>query len=214
MKVAIVGITAPTNGTTPEQFLVDCARVSNPNAVPGEGSPRLLAYMVEHAHWSPFEMVSITMEIHTTRDISRQILRHRSFSFQEFSQRYAETPCDMVARECRLQHPTNRQDSIANEDAERLQRGFTEAQRDVWDLATSAYHAALAQGIAKEQARALLPEGLTATRLYMAGTLRSWMHYCDLRGGNGTQREHMAIAKAARDELAPHFPSIFTGETA
>lgn len=208
MSVSIVGITAPVNGTKPEQFLVDCARVSNPSAVAGEGSPRLLAYMVKHAHWSPFEMVSITMEIHTTRDISRQILRHRSFSFQEFSQRYAETPCDMVARDARLQHPTNRQDSVdCTDDA--VWEGFLTSQADVWDLATSAYQTALAHGIAKEQARALLPEGLTSTRLYMAGTLRSWMHYCDLRSGNGTQREHMEIAQAARNLLAAEFPSIF-----
>lgn len=209
MKVAIVGITAPTNGTTPEQFLVDCARVSNPNAVPGEGSSRLLAYMVKHAHWSPFEMVSITMEIHTTRDISRQILRHRSFSFQEFSQRYAEVGLDMIGREPRMQHPTNRQDSTDCTD-DGIYAGFQLDQTLVWSAAVSAYERAISNGIAKEQARALLPEGLTPTRLYMAGTLRSWMHYCDLRGGNGTQREHMAIAKAARDELAPHFPSIFT----
>lgn len=180
---------------TAEELISYCARVSNPkNQSNFETSEKLLGYLIREQHWSPFEMVHVVMEIKTTRDIARQILRHRSFSFQEFSQRYAEVEFeDVDYRECRLQDTKNRQNSIETDD-EKLQEDWVDLQANVAWVAVENYKRALELGIAKEQARALLPEGLTNSTLYMAGSLRSWIHYCDLRRGNGTQKEHREVA--------------------
>jgi len=212
----IIAITQPLinneNGTrmTPDEFIAYCARVSNPtNQMNSLTAPKLLRYCAKHKHWSIFETVSITMEIETTRDIARQILRHRSFSFQEFSQRYADPTKDLgfVAREARLQDTANRQNSIetSNED---LKREWHNKQAYLTRVADEAYVWAINNGIAKEQARAVLPEGLTVSRLYMAGSVRSWIHYCDLRMGNGTQKEHREVAEAAWKLILDKFPSL------
>jgi thymidylate synthase (FAD) len=193
-----------------EEFLAYTARVSNPsNQNNTLTAPKLLKYLIKHKHWSPFEMVSITMEINTTRDISHQIIRHRSFSFQEFSQRYADPTKDMqfVTREARLQDAKNRQNSIETDDKD-LQDKWRTSQNEVALTALEEYKRAIERGIAKEQARAVLPEGLTSTRLYMAGTLRSWIHYIDVRAEEGTQKEHREVAIAARNEILKHFPSL------
>jgi len=169
----------------------------------------LLRYLIKEGHWSPFEMVSVTMEIKTTRDISRQILRHRSFSFQEFSQRYAVSEGFITNREARIQHPTNRQLSLElTNEQEDKQAIFSQLQQEVISKAKDAYELALNNGVAKEQARALLPEGLTETTLYMAGTLRSWIHYCELRRGHGTQKEHIEVADKCWEILGTHFPDV------
>jgi len=186
-----------------------CARVSNPaNQMNTETSERLIKYLITHKHWSPLEMVSACLEINTTRDIAHQIVRHRSFSFQEFSQRYAE-PKDMgdqfVIREARLQDTKNRQNSVETTDHELIAEWRT-LQEDMIAHATRVYEWAIDHGIAKEQARVVLPEGLTKTRLYMNGTLRSWVHYIELRGANGTQKEHMEIAHACAEVIAKIFP--------
>jgi thymidylate synthase (FAD) len=160
-------------------------------------------------HWSPFEMVHMTMEIKTTRDIARQILRHRSFSFQEFSQRYAVSENIDVVREARLQDESNRQNSVVTDD-QHIKSEWGRAQARVRNFAKKEYKDALKMGIAKEQARALLPEGLTETTLYMAGSLRSWIHYCDLRRANGTQKEHMIVAEQCWDIIGTHFPDIIS----
>lgn len=180
-----------------------CARVSNPsNQMNHKTADKLLNYLAKHAHWSPFEMVSLTFEIETTRDIARQILRHRSFTFQEFSQRYADPTKDLgfETRECRMQDPKNRQNSIEieHEDGDRaalLALRWEQKQEDIIEACRRTYQWAIENGIAKEQARAVLPEGLTLSRMYVQGTLRSWIHYCQLRSENGTQKEHMEIAK-------------------
>ena len=193
-----------------EAFIAYTARVSNPsNQSNTLTAPKLLKYLIEHKHWSPFEMVSITMEINTTRDISHQIIRHRSFSFQEFSQRYADPTKDMqfVTREARLQDAKNRQNSIEVDDLQ-LQDGWEFRQDELTKLAKGYYKWAIDNDIAKEQARAILPEGLTTTRLYMSGTLRSWIHYIDVRAEEGTQKEHRQVALAARTEILKHFPSL------
>jgi len=193
-----------------EAFIAYTARVSNPsNQNNTLTAPKLLKYLIKNKHWSPFEMVSITMDIQTTRDISHQIIRHRSFSFQEFSQRYADPTQDMgfVTREARLQDHKNRQNSIEVED-DNLKYDWNYLQGVVGDLAVRHYKTAIEMGIAKEQARAVLPEGLTKTRLYMSGTLRSWIHYIDVRATEGTQKEHRDIAIAAREEILMHFPSL------
>ena len=193
-----------------EEFIAYTARVSNPsNQHNTLTAPKLLKYLIAHKHWSPFEMVSVTMDIETTRDIAHQIVRHRSFSFQEFSQRYADPTKDMgfVTREARLQDHKNRQNSIETDD-EKLAEYWQDAQYDVWLTAEGSYKWAIEKGIAKEQARAVLPEGLTKTRLYMSGTLRSWIHYIDVRAEEGTQKEHREIAIAARKEILMHFPSL------
>ena len=185
-----------------------CARVSNPsNQDNAQSSEKLLNYLAKHKHWSPFEMVSVCIEIETTRDIARQILRHRSFSFQEFSQRYAN-PLDELTfeiREARLQDTKNRQNSIATENVE-LHHAWQDKQQAVIEAATQAYEWAIENGIAKEQARCVLPEGNTVSRMYMNGTLRSWLHYIDLRGSNGTQLEHMMIAHQIAKVIASVFP--------
>lgn len=192
------------------------ARVSNPDNQDNTEFKRLLNYLMKHNHVSPFEMASMCVQIDTTRDISRQILRHRSFSFQEFSGRYEDMTKlgDMVERECRLQDMDNRQSSIETND-ERLLKGFYASQNDVWNIAAQAYDAALRNGIAKEQARALLPEGLTPTRLYMQGTLRSWIHYIQVRAGVETQKEHRVIAQGALEvlrQIAPITAEAFFGD--
>ena len=191
-----------------QDLIAFCARVSNPSGqLNMETSAKLIKYLIKHKHWSPLEMVSACMEIETTRDIARQILRHRSFSFQEFSQRYADPTKDLefVTREARLQDTTNRQNSIDTEDAS-LQATWENKQLNVIEAAQKAYAWAIENGIAKEQARAVLPEGNTVSRMYMNGTLRSWVHYIELRGANGTQKEHMDIAHACARVIADVFP--------
>jgi thymidylate synthase (FAD) len=214
MKIELVSYSQPSaelqaQGITNAQELVAyCARVSNPaNQTNTETSEKLIRYLIRNAHWSPLEMVSVCLEIETTRDIARQILRHRSFSFQEFSQRYAVADVEFENREARLQDTANRQNSIDTQDAG-LKQHWEKQQRQVQDYARSAYQWALARGIAKEQARAVLPEGMTASRLYMQGTLRSWVHYIELRSGNGTQLEHRDIARACAQTIKPIFPMI------
>ena len=214
-KVSLVGMTKPSAATdchTAGDLIAYAARVSNPaNQNNTKTSKRLLQYLIKEQHWSPFEMVSVTMEITTTRDISRQILRHRSFSFQEFSQRYAVSESFSTKREARKQHPTNRQLSERDSDVSKqakAQEVFNEMQAEVARVAKDHYEMALNTGIAKEQARALLPEGLTETTLYMAGTLRSWIHYCDLRRGHGTQKEHIEVADLCWEVLKTHFAEI------
>lgn len=214
-EVSLVGMTSPSAITgchTANELIAYAARVSNPaNQNNEKTASKLLRYLIKEGHWSPFEMVSVTMEIKTTRDISRQILRHRSFSFQEFSQRYAVSEGFTTKREARKQHPTNRQLSMADDDPTRQKKAqevFNEMQAEVAKVAKDYYEMALNNGIAKEQARALLPEGLTETTLYMAGTLRSWVHYCELRRGHGTQKEHIEVADKCWEILGVHFPDV------
>jgi len=200
----------PLGLDTPQDLIAYCARVSNPsNQNNTETSEKLIQYLIKHKHWSPLEMVSACLEIETTRDIARQILRHRSFSFQEFSQRYADPTKDLkfVTREARLQDQKNRQNSIEVDDP-KLQQEWDILQEMLIEDARSAYQWAISKGIAKEQARAVLPEGLTMSRMYMNGTLRSWVHYIELRSANGTQKEHMEIAQACAVEIAKVFPLI------
>jgi thymidylate synthase (FAD) len=210
MKCTLVAISKPVieGLETAEDLVAYCARVSNPaNQLNQETASKLLKYLADNKHWSPFEMISVTIEIETTRDIARQILRHRSFAFQEFSQRYARVLDMSDPRETRLQDNKNRQNSIEVDD-ESLQNWWEDAQLRVIDLATEIYDAAYELGIAKEQARVVLPEGLTNSTLYMAGTLRSWIHYCQLRMGNGTQKEHREIAQAIWKIILQQFPSL------
>jgi len=191
-----------------QELIGYCARVSNPsNQLNTDTTEKLIRYLIKHQHWSPLEMVSACLEIETTRDIARQMLRHRSFSFQEFSQRYADPTKDLsfVLREARLQDPKNRQNSIVAENLA-LQAFWETQQKRVIDTAKSAYEWAIENGISKEQARAVLPEGLTVSRLYMNGTLRSWIHYIQLRSANGTQQEHAAIAMECAKVIANIFP--------
>jgi thymidylate synthase (FAD) len=191
-----------------QELVAFCARVSNPsNQFNTETSEKLIKYLIKHQHWSPLEMVSACLEIETTRDIARQILRHRSFSFQEFSQRYADPTKDLsfVLREARLQDTKNRQNSVENENLA-LAAWWEERQKRVIEEARNAYDWAITNGIAKEQARAVLPEGLTVSRLYMNGTLRSWIHFIELRSANGTQKEHQEVARACAKVIAEVFP--------
>ena len=214
MKVKLISYSTPTkefidDGIDNAQELVAfCARVSNPsNQLNTETSEKLIKYLIKNAHWSPLEMVSACLEIETTRDIARQILRHRSFSFQEFSQRYANPVKDLefVTREARLQDLKNRQNSIET-DNEEITNMWIKKQEDLIENAKETYNWAIKNGIAKEQARAVLPEGNTVSRMYMNGTLRSWIHYIELRSGNGTQKEHMDIALACAEVVAKIFP--------
>ena len=214
MDVKLVSYSQPTvefrdlGLTDAQELIAYCARVSNPsNQLNSETSEKLIRYLVRHAHWSPLEMVSACVEITTTRDIARQILRHRSFSFQEFSQRYADPTKDLnfVTREARLQDPKNRQNSV-NVDDQLLQNEWFRAQQRVIYAAKREYEWAIANGIAKEQARAVLPEGLIESRLYMNGTLRSWIHFIELRSANGTQKEHQEVAIACAKVIAEIFP--------
>ena len=193
-----------------DSLVARLARVSNPeNEHNDDTAPRLIRYLIRHQHWSPLEMVSMCVEIRTSRDIGRQILRHRSFSFQEFSQRYANIFAlgGRVRREARLQDPNNRQNSLPDVDGS-ANGWFDWAQSGVWLVAKSRYEEAFARGIAKEQARALLPEGLTPSRMYMSGTLRSWVHFCRLRMGNGTQAEHADIARQCWEIVGQVAPGI------
>jgi thymidylate synthase (FAD) len=214
MKVKLISYSRPTedvanDGIDDAQELVAfCARVSNPsNQLNTETSEKLIKYLIKNAHWSPLEMVSACLEIETTRDIARQMLRHRSFSFQEFSQRYANPVKDLefTIRDARLQDPKNRQNSIENEDTD-ISNLWKEKQQNLINEATNTYNWAIENGIAKEQARSVLPEGNTVSRLYMNGTLRSWIHYIELRSANGTQKEHMEIALACADVINKIFP--------
>jgi thymidylate synthase (FAD) len=232
----IIAVTQPLidneNGVrmTPDEFIAYCARVSNPsNQMNSMTAPKLLRYCAKHKHWSVFETVSVTMSIETTRDIARQILRHRSFSFQEFSQRYADPTQDLgfVTREARLQDQKNRQNSIEIDDVmidvligvdtetgepvyekRSLKSEWLNVQTDLTKAVQTAYNFATDHGIAKEQARSVLPEGLTVSRMYMNGTLRSWIHYCAVRSGPETQKEHREVARDAWYQITEQFPSL------
>lgn len=208
MKVELTSYSQTPEGKNLQDIVAYCARVSNPsNQNNIETNEKLIRYLMNHQHWSPLEMVSICLEIETTRDIARQILRHRSFSFQEFSQRYAVADLGFEYKEARIQDHKNRQNSIEtnNED---LQKEWEEKQSEFAKEAQTIYTWALENGIAKEQARAVLPEGMTVSRMYMNGTLRSWVHYIQLRSGNGTQKEHRQVALACAKAIEPIFPMI------
>ena len=208
MKVQLISYSNSPDHSSLQDLVAYCARVSNPaNQSNTETNEKLIKYLIKNKHWSPLEMVSICLEIETTRDIARQILRHRSFSFQEFSQRYAVADLGFECKEARLQDKKNRQNSVETEDAE-LSTQWEEQQKGVSNAAEKAYKWALDNGIAKEQARSVLPEGMTVSRMYMNGTLRSWVHYIQLRSGNGTQKEHQQIAIACAEAIAPLFPMI------
>ena len=212
-EVNLIGITKPSAYTdchTANELVAWAARVSNPsNQNNTKTAPKLIRYLIKNQHWSPLEMVHVSMEIKTTRDIARQILRHRSFAFQEYSQRYADPTNDLgfVTRKARLQDPVNRQNSIDTDDTQ-INEEWTMLQAKVRNVAMAAYQKATSWGIAKEQARAVLPEGMTESILIMSGSLRSWVHYCDLRMGNGTQKEHMEIARKCWDIICGHFPDV------
>lgn len=212
MKVKLISYTTPVEGDlhTPTDLIAFCARVSNPsNQMNTETSEKLIKYLVKHKHWSPFEMANVCLEIETTRDVARQILRHRSFTFQEFSQRYADPTTDLSyeLREARLQDVKNRQNSIEVNDP-KLQETWDIMQYNVWQEALHAYEWAIKSGIAKEVARAVLPEGLTVSRMYVNGTLRSWIHYIDIRSDKATQKEHREIAVACAQVITEIFPMI------
>jgi thymidylate synthase (FAD) len=212
-SVKFIGVTKPTLkveddlNMSAEGLIAYCARVSNPANQDNPDSERLLKYLVKNKHWSPFEMVHIVMEIQTTRDIGRQILRHRSFSFQEFSQRYAEVQEMSEPREARLQDTKNRQNSIETDNND-LQNSWNLVQNEMLLAAKTYYDWAIKNGIAKELARAVLPEGLTMSRMYMSGSLRSWIHYCELRMANGTQKEHRELATQCWNIITEQFPSL------
>ena len=214
MKVKLISFSKPSRAMYDEglmdaqELIAFCARVSNPsNQFNTDTADKLIRYLIKHRHWSPLEMVSACLEIETTRDIARQILRHRSFSFQEFSQRYADPTKDLdfVLREARLQDQKNRQNSVETEDAA-LKAWWDAKQKFIIDTVRNTYAEAIEKGIAKEQARAILPEGNTVSRLYMNGTLRSWIHFIELRSGNGTQKEHMEVARECAKVIAEAFP--------
>lgn len=209
MKVTLINYSQSPDGKNLLEQVAFAARVSNPsNQNNSETAEKLVRYLIKHQHWSPLEMVSVCLEIETTRDIARQILRHRSFSFQEFSQRYADaSQLGFEVREARLQDTKNRQNSIDTDDKE-LRDIWEEKQIDVLIASKNAYQWALTNGIAKEQARAVLPEGITMSRMYMNGTLRSWVHYIQLRSSNGTQKEHREVAIECANVIEPIFPMI------
>src|SRR6056300_638604 len=192
-----------------QDLVAYCARVSNPsNQANTKTTAKLLDYLIKHKHWSPFEMASACIEVNTTRDIARQLLRHRSFSFQEFSQRYADIrdlSDSIVIRKARLQDPKNRQNSVMTDDTQ-LHLAWEVHQRDIWQQAMKSYKWAIENGIAKEQARAILPEGNTPSRLYVNGTIRSWIHYIELRSANGTQQEHIQLARAVAEAIGKIYP--------
>lgn len=213
MKVKLINYSQSPDGKNLLEQVAYAARVSNPsNQDNSETAEKLVRYLIKHQHWSPLEMVSVCMEIETTRDIARQMLRHRSFSFQEFSQRYAVADLGWEYKEARLQDTKNRQNSVSlNMDEEQqrlLSYEWERAQKRVLFAVQKEYKWAIENGIAKEQARAVLPEGITVSRMYMNGTLRSWVHYISLRSANGTQKEHQEIALACADALEPIFPMI------
>ena len=205
------GELAPTGLDNIQDLIAYCARVSNPsNQANTKTTPKLLQYLIKYKHWSPFEMASACIEIETTRDIARQFLRHRSFSFQEFSQRYADIrdlDDNFVIREARLQDPVNRQNSVKTDDVA-LMGQWVNKQKELIDHAKEVYNWAIDAGIAKEQARAVLPEGNTVSRLYVNGTIRSWIHYIELRSANGTQLEHMELAKAVAEAISQIYPEV------
>jgi thymidylate synthase (FAD) len=208
MRVKLISHSQSAEGQSLQDLVAYCARVSNPaNQLNSETNERLIRYLIKNGHWSPLEMVSVCLEIECTRDIARQILRHRSFSFQEFSQRYAVAELGFEYKDARIQDTKNRQNSF-EVDNMRLQDTWTNIQDRVIETAETAYKWALDNGIAKEQARAVLPEGMTVSRLYMNGTLRSWVHYIQLRSGNGTQKEHREVALACAEAIKPIFPMI------
>ena len=213
MKARLIGYTQPVNMIgidNAKDLIAYCARVSNPsNQLNTETGEKLIRYLIKHKHWSPLEMASATLEVETTRDIARQFLRHRSFSFQEFSQRYADPTEDLkfVIREARLQDQKNRQNSIETDD-ELIKKTWALKQEQLIHEARMAYKWAIEAGIAKEQARAVLPEGNTVSRLYVNGTLRSWVHYIELRSGNGTQKEHIELARECAYAIERCFPMI------
>ena len=213
-NVKLIGVTQPTitifddMKLSAEGLIAYCARVSNPANQDNPDSERLLKYLVKNKHWSPFEMVHVIMEINTTRDIARQILRHRSFSFQEFSQRYAAVAEMSEPRETRMQDTKNRQNSVINDDAIALNSEWQNLQLEAIERMTDLYDWAIKNGIAKEVARSVLPEGLTMSRMYMSGSLRSWIHYCELRMANGTQKEHREIATQCWNIIVEQFPSL------
>lgn len=214
MKVDLISLSQPNiSGIhTAEEFISYCARVSNPpNQLNTHTAGGLLRYCIKHNHFSIFEMVNLVFEIETTRDIGRQIIRHRSFSFQEFSQRYAEAEDSPVLRQTRLQDTKNKQNSIQTDDVV-INQEFIKGQQDLWEHSQRLYKQALTSGIAKEQARALLPEGMTKTRMYMNGSLRSWIHYCQVRCGVETQLEHRLIAKEIANNLIANFKFLDTME--
>ena len=213
MRVKLISYTKPCEGETSMQDLIAyCARVSNPaNQHNTETNEKLIRYLIKNQHWSPLEMVSVCIEIESTRDIIRQILRHRSFSFQEFSQRYAIADLGFERKEARLQDTKNRQNSIKLDDGtenEELNLAWQTHQNNIIELTQNTYKWAIENGIAKEQARAVLPEGMTMSKIYMNGTLRSWLHYIQLRSGNGTQKEHQEIAIACANAIVPIFPML------
>ena len=215
MKVNLISYSQPPPNVSDEQptqtlqdIVAYCARVSNPsNQNNTQTNEKLINYLTNHKHWSPLEMVNICLEIETTRDIARQILRHRSFSFQEFSQRYAVADLGFIKKEARLQDTKNRQNSIECEN-KKLEEEWDNVQDHISEMAEIAYKWALDNGIAKEQARAVLPEGMTVSRMYMNGTLRSWVHYIQLRSANGTQKEHQDVAIACAEVIKEIFPMI------
>lgn len=209
MKVELISYSQPPNkDQTMEDLVAYCARVSNPaNQNNTATNEKLIKYLINNQHWSPLEMVNVCLEIETTRDIARQILRHRSFSFQEFSQRYAVVDMAFEMREARLQDTKNRQNSIETNNS-KLEEDWENVQERVAEIAEISYTWAIENGIAKEQARAVLPEGMTKSRMYMNGTLRSWVHYVQLRSGNGTQKEHREVAIACVKAIEPIFPMI------
>lgn len=208
MPVKIISYSQTDSNQSLQDTIAYCARVSNPaNQCNTETNERLLKYLIKHKHWSPFEMVSICLEIETTRDIARQILRHRSFSFQEFSQRYAVASLGFQTREARIQDHKNRQNSIEIENGE-LTSEWESKQNELAEFSQNIYAWALENGIAKEQARSVLPEGMTLSRMYMNGTLRSWIHYIELRCANGTQKEHREIALECAHVISTIFPMI------
>ena len=215
-KVRLISYTQPVDEIKNQgindalELVAFCARVSNPsNQYNSETAEKLVRYLVKHKHWSPLEMVDATLEIETTRDITHQIIRHRSFSFQEFSQRYADPTKDMefVTREARLQDNKNRQNSIETDNTD-LKNWWLKAQLEVWGTADLVYREAINAGIAKEQARAVLPEGLTTSRIYMKGSIRSWLHYIEVRTDPSTQKEHREVALECAKEIAKIFPNI------
>jgi thymidylate synthase (FAD) len=215
-KVRLISYTQPVDEIKNQgindalELVAFCARVSNPsNQYNSESAEKLVRYLVKHKHWSPLEMVDATLEIETTRDITHQIIRHRSFSFQEFSQRYADPTKDMefVTREARLQDNKNRQNSIETDNTD-LKNWWLKAQLEVWGTADLVYREAINAGIAKEQARAVLPEGLTTSRIYMKGSIRSWLHYIEVRTDPSTQKEHREVALECAKEIAKIFPNI------
>lgn len=210
MRVKLISYSqSPENASSLQDLVAYCARVSNPsNQANTDTNEKLIKYLINNNHWSPLEMVSVCLEIETTRDIARQILRHRSFSFQEFSQRYAVADLGFECKDARMQDTKNRQNSIETDDIE-LTDEWLNQQQTVIDVANNAYRWALDNGIAKEQARAVLPEGMTISRMYMNGTLRSWIHYIQLRSSNGTQKEHRDVAMACADAINPIFPLHF-----